>query len=165
MANIRSKQTEADKPFRKAMRQKIASRFGDLWEAVRKALDGSDPDGVHDVRVASRRLRAAMDVADGCFPNSWFEPLHHAVKEITGSLGEVRDREVMLEFLMKECDSAPASDRAGIDRLIVRIESELERARSEMTAFLESIAERGVPAEAARRFGPHAAAPAGEGTP
>ena len=39
-------------------------------EAVPVAIEGVDPEGVHDVRVASRRLRAAMDVAASAFPRT-----------------------------------------------------------------------------------------------
>ena len=103
------------------------------------AIEGSDPEGVHDVRVASRRLRAAMDVAVGCFPDAWYKPLHRAAKDITGALGEVRDRDVMLEFLAGEREKVPAGERAGIDRLIARLTSERDAARERMLVFLEDV--------------------------
>ncbi len=145
--------------YRSAMRDLIAARWGDVWRAVPVALAGEDPEGVHDVRVASRRLRAAMDVAAGCFPSSWYRPLHRAAKEITGALGEVRDRDVLLESLTQERRGAAAAERPGLDRLIDRIERERVAARAEMERFLAGVIEGGVPREAARRFGPLAAAP------
>ena len=146
-------------PYRSAMRDLIAARWGDVWRAVPVALAGEDPEGVHDVRVASRRLRAAMDVAAGCFPSSWYRPLHRAAKEITGALGEVRDRDVLLESLAQERQGAVAAERPGLDRLIDRVERERVAARAEMERFLAGVIEGGVPREAARRFGPLAAAP------
>jgi triphosphatase len=139
--------------YREAMRDLIGERFGRLWEAVPVAIEGDDPDGVHDVRVASRRLRAAMDVAGGCFPESWFAPLHKTAKAITASLGAVRDRDVLLEFLTAERASAPASDRPGIDRLLARVERERDAARNEMIAFLQSVEESGARKDSIRRFG------------
>ena len=50
------------------------------------------------MRVASRRLRAAMDVAR-LLPGKWYSASHRTAKEITGALGEVRDRDVLLEAL------------------------------------------------------------------
>ncbi|MER3486331.1 MAG: hypothetical protein C4345_10505 [Chloroflexota bacterium] len=50
-------------PYRGVMRDLIAARWGAVWRAVPVAIEGTDPEGVHDVRVASRRLRAAMDVS------------------------------------------------------------------------------------------------------
>jgi CHAD domain-containing protein len=143
----------AEMPFKQAMRSLIAPRFHAVWKAIPDALDESNPDGVHDVRVASRRLRAAMDVGADCFPKSWFRPLHQAAKEITSALGEVRDRDVLLEFLADERRSAPASDAPGVDRLISRVERERGQARAKMIRFLESVEDRKIEKVASRRFG------------
>ncbi len=100
-----------------------------------------------------------MDVAAPCFPRSWYRPLHAAAKEITGALGEVRDRDVLLEMLVKEWAEVPPAERPGIDRLIARIERERQTARTEMLAFLAGLDARGLPQEAAARFGPAAGSP------
>lgn len=147
-------------PYRAAMRDLIARRWGEVWRAVPVALAGDDIEGVHDVRVASRRLRAAMDVAGDCFPAGWYRPLRRAAKEITGALGGVRDRDVLIEAWSEERTTASAAERPGIDRLLARVEAERVVARAEMERFLADLIERGVPKEAARRFGPAAAAPA-----
>ena len=150
---------DPDQDFRSAMRRLIAHRWGDVWRAVPVALAGEDIEGVHDVRVASRRLRAAMDVAVDCFPANWYRPLHRAAKEITGALGEVRDRDVLLAALRSERAEAATAEWPGIDRLIARIEGERAAARAEMERFLRDLIDGGLPREAARRFGPAAAAP------
>ena len=93
------------------------------------ALAGEDIEGVHDVRVASRRLRAAMDVAAPVFPQRWYKALHRTAKEITGALGEVRDRDVLLEALRADREGAPLVERPGIDRIIDRVERERIAAR------------------------------------
>lgn len=147
-------------PFREAMRELIAERWRTLWKAVPVALAGHDIEGVHDVRVASRRLRAAMDVAVECFPADWYRALHRTAKEITGALGEVRDRDVLIEALTAERDAAPAVERPGIERLMARIEAERTEARAAMERYLNGLLAAGVAEEATRRFGPKAAPPA-----
>lgn len=149
-------------PYRKAMRELIGRRWGAVWKSAPVALAGDDIEGVHDVRVASRRLRAAMDVATECFPPRWYKPLHGTAKEITGALGEVRDRDVMIDYLTKDRDAAPEGERPGIDRLIARIERERVAARAEMENYLRDLVGGRVPAEAVRRFGPAAAPPTGK---
>lgn len=146
--------------YRSAMRTLIARRWGDVWRAVPVALAGEDIEGVHAVRVASRRLRAAMDVAVECFPAAWYRPLHRAAKEITGALGEVRDRDVLLDALAEARVTAAAAERPGIDRLVDRLDREREVAREEMARFFADLLAQGVPGEAARRFGAAAAPPA-----
>lgn len=146
--------------YRDAMVTLIGERWGEVWKAVPVALQGDDPEGVHDVRVASRRLRAAMDVAVECFPKSWYRPLHRTAKDITGALGEVRDRDVLLEALAKERAEAAPPERPGIDRLIDRIERERVAARVEMEAFLTDLLASDVPRDVVARFGPAAGVPA-----
>lgn len=138
--------------YRDAMRALIGDRWEEVWKAIPRAVEGSDIEGVHDVRVASRRLRAAMDVAAPAFPATWYKPLHKTAKEITSELGAVRDRDVMLEYLNAERAAIPPNERPGIDRLIARIDSERILARAEMEKFLQELAERGLREETRRRF-------------
>jgi CHAD domain-containing protein len=160
MAKVNDSDLSPEQSYRSAMRDLIAARWGAVWKAVPVAIAGEDIEGVHDVRVASRRLRAAMDVAVGCFPDSWYRPMHNLAKEITGALGEVRDRDVLLEHLTKQREAAAPGERPGIDRLIERVSRERETAREQMLAFLASLQERNAAGEAAKRFGPAAGLPA-----
>lgn len=157
MARVKERDLDPATSFRDAMRDLIAARFSAVWTALPVAIEGVDPEGVHDVRVASRRLRAAMDVAADSFPEAWYRQLHRAAKAITSELGDVRDRDVLLEFLRHERERAPAQELAGIDRLIARIETERTTAREQMLAFLNDLASAGVADESIRRFGSDAA--------
>lgn len=134
------------------MRSLIGARWEEVWKAIPRAAEGADIEGVHDVRVASRRLRAAMDVAVPAFPASWYKPLHRAAKEITSELGAVRDRDVLIEYLTEAREEAPLNERPGIDRLIARIDRERTAAREEMEAFLVQLADKGLHDETRRRF-------------
>jgi CHAD domain-containing protein len=145
---------DPNQDYRSAMRALIGARWAELWEAVPVALEGTDPEGVHKVRVASRRLRAAMDVATESFPKPWYRTLHKTAKQITGALGDVRDRDVQLEALGKLRARAKAAERPGIDHLIATIEAERTVARAEMTTFLTKLDKRGMRKETRRRFPP-----------
>ena len=136
------------------MTRLIAERWAAVWKAIPVALAGEDIEGVHDVRVASRRLRAAMDIAAPVFPRGWYRPLHRAAKAITTALGEVRDRDVLLGALAADRDAAPLAERPGIERLIARVERERADARVEMERFLREFLDGPIPGEVARRFGP-----------
>jgi CHAD domain-containing protein len=153
MSKPLSAELDPRQPYREAMRRLIDERWQDVWKAVPVAVAGEDPEGVHDVRVASRRLRAAMDVAANAFPASWYKLLHRIAKEITSELGEVRDRDVQIAYLMAEREQSSPGDHPGIDRLIARLEREREAARTEMLDYLAGLEERRVPEQTARRFG------------
>jgi triphosphatase len=157
MAKTDDPALDPSQSYESAMRALIARRWAAVWAAVPVAIAGEDIEGVHDVRVASRRLRAAMDVAVACFPASWYAPLHRVAKEITGALGEVRDRDVMIESLTRSRKKAPAAEHPGIDRLIARLERERDAAREEMVRFLDGLMTGDLPRMVAERFGPEAA--------
>ena len=141
-------------PFKEAMLELIGERWEEVWKVVPVAAEGVDPEGVHDVRVASRRLRAAMDVAVDVFDTDWYRSLHKLAKQITSELGEVRDRDVLLEAFRADRDSAPPEEWPGIDLVIERVDRERVAAREEMEQFLERLEKNNASAETARRFSP-----------
>jgi triphosphatase len=101
---------------------------------------GEDPEELHDMRVATRRLRAALDVFGEVLPPQ-FAVLSPEVAWLTSVLGSVRDLDVQLERL----DDAPewhtsweSPVDAPIGELRARIETERESARRELLHALES---------------------------
>jgi len=138
--------------YREAMREAIAAQWAAVWKAIPAVIDSDDPDAVHRVRVASRRLRAAMDVAPACFPPKWYRPLHKTSKAITRSLGEVRDRDVLLDALTREREQASAAERPGIDHMIAGVRRERKRERKKMLRFLLTLESEKIPKETKRRF-------------
>ena len=152
-AVLKGEASPPDADFRETMRALIADRWAVVWKTIPVALAGEDIEGVHDVRVASRRLRAAMDVAAPVFPQRWYKALHRTAKEITGALGEVRDRDVLLEALRADREGTPLVERPGIDRIIDRVERERIAARREMETYLRELLDSPVRGDAERRFG------------
>ena len=63
------------------------------------ARKGEDPEHIHRMRVASRRLRAAMPVFKSCFPEKKYRKWRKEIKNITSSLGDARDLDVQIGFL------------------------------------------------------------------
>jgi CHAD domain-containing protein len=83
--------------------------------AVAEAVESNeDVEAVHDMRVASRRLRAALSVFGTAFPHGRFARFDADVKAVTTSLGEARDLDVMIETLEALEATVPANERAGI---------------------------------------------------
>ena len=62
-------------------------------------MDTADIEGVHDMRVATRRLRAAMEIFAPCFPKKRHRGALREVKGLADLLGTRRDPDVMIERL------------------------------------------------------------------
>ena len=139
--------------FGTAMTALIGPRWERLWADLDRLQHGDDADAIHDIRVASRRLRAAMDVAAPCFPSEWYAPLHRTARDVTSALGEVRDRDVLLEALGKERKRADQADQPALDALIARVEHERTLARRSMREFLAVLESSGARTQTRHRFG------------
>ncbi|MGA2121808.1 MAG: CHAD domain-containing protein [Methanoregula sp.] len=76
-----------------------------LLEAFEKEIDGvkaaEDIEYIHRMRVASRRLRAALPLFRTCFPQKQYTRWMQEIAGITRALGEARDADVQIAFLVK----------------------------------------------------------------
>ena len=62
-------------------------------------LDTGDIERLHDMRVATRRLRAALEIFGPCFPHKRIEAALRDVKALADALEERRDRDVTIAAL------------------------------------------------------------------
>jgi len=66
-----------------------------------KAEQSFDPDSVHDLRVAIRRCRSMAEGFQAVDPEPSWKKMRKTGKELFGSLGELRDIHVMMEWTGK----------------------------------------------------------------
>jgi CHAD domain-containing protein len=114
----------------------VEVRAQELSDHAAGVLDVSDIERVHDMRVATRRLRAALEVFEPCFPRKRLRADLADVKKLADALGERRDRDVAIANLHQLAMKMPAPDRAGIDSLTDRLRDEQRRANEELAAFI-----------------------------
>lgn len=74
------------------------------------ALDGSDPEGVHQMRVALRRLRSAFSLFGWLFDPEERAWLGGEARTIVSSLGPARDWDVFLSELLAPVSAARPDD-------------------------------------------------------
>ncbi|MER7010998.1 CHAD domain-containing protein [Saccharopolyspora sp. NPDC000359] len=131
----------------------VVDRQAAIAEQVRAGLDnrlralaahdpgtrlGTDPEELHQMRVAVRRMRAMLQAARPFLDQSWSEPLRAELGWLGRALGPVRDLDVLLERLRQESADLPTDERAAAARLISGLEVEHGAARVEMLAALDS---------------------------
>ena len=103
-----------DDSFRTAAGKIIWTRFEEMLSFRDVALEGRDPEGVHDMRVASRRLRAALELFRDVFPKRRLKPLLGDVKRLADALGRVRDLDVMVDRLEQDRTGPPSRPLRGV---------------------------------------------------
>ncbi len=73
----------------------------DQWRANQAAaIDGRDPEGVHQMRVGLRRLRSALSIFKRLIPKSQLAWLQPGAKKTASTLGPARDWDVFLSDLL-----------------------------------------------------------------
>jgi CHAD domain-containing protein len=105
---------DADGAYAEAAARIVEVRGGELLENAHGVLDVSDIERLHDMRVATRRLRAALEIFGPCFPDRELKATLREVKALADALGERRDRDVTIAALAEMSDAMPAPDRPGI---------------------------------------------------
>ena len=128
----------ADTTYAEAAARIVAIRAEELADHARGVLDTSDIERVHDMRVATRRLRAALEVFEPCFPPEPFAQTLREVKRLADGLGERRDRDVAIAAMLGFNDQMPAPDRRGVSSLIERLREEQGEANLALAPMVEA---------------------------
>jgi CHAD domain-containing protein len=102
-------------PMAGAGRDYLAAQLKKLREAEPIARDGKDREGVHDMRVATRRLRENLRLlGEAGFNPTETGALRQKLKPLTRTLGKARDTDVFLEHLDTYDAQLPVDQRAGL---------------------------------------------------
>ena len=124
-------------PYGEVAARVLEVRGAELIEHSENVLDMSDIEGVHAMRVATRRLRAAIEIFRPCFPKDEGKRVLREVKALADALGERRDRDVAIDALEGFAASIAAPDRPGIRSLTDRFRSEQQQANVDLVPFVE----------------------------
>jgi CHAD domain-containing protein len=137
MAKARPVELDAEMTFSQAAAVTVATRSHELFAHAGRVLDVGEIERVHDMRVASRRLRAALEIFAPCFPRSEHREVLRDVKELADALGARRDPDVQLAELAKLRAQLPEADHAGVDLLVARVTDEQARGNVALREALE----------------------------
>ena len=122
--------------FREAATRSVQVRAEEVFEHSQNVLDMADIERVHDMRVATRRLRAVMEIFAEAFPRKEHRKLLKEVKALADALGERRDRDVAIAAMTAAADALTAADRPGIEHLIAELREEQAGANAALAEAL-----------------------------
>ncbi len=112
-------------------------RFDEMINLREAALDFSDIEGIHDMRVASRRLRSALADFLPFLKKRALNRPRRKLKSLAAVLGEVRDMDVAVDALEKLTKRADADVGKGIEIFISERKLRRERARIKLVTEIE----------------------------
>lgn len=112
-----------NQPFATAAALMVRARMEALW-ADRDLTLAGDTDALHDMRVSSRRLRAALDIAAPALSHHHARRLRRQTAGLTNALGAVRDRDVMIDSLKGLMEGADPLMQNELNQMIAVLADE-----------------------------------------
>ncbi|MEW5867670.1 MAG: CHAD domain-containing protein [Chloroflexota bacterium] len=99
---------------------------------------GEDIEALHDMRVATRRMRAAFEVFGEAFESKILKPHLLGLRAIGRALGTVRDLDVFMEKAQLYLETLPEEQRHGLDPLLAVWQEQRQAGRAVMLAHMDS---------------------------
>jgi len=129
---------QADDPMPDAACKILRFNFDRLlkWEAAVRS--DSDIEALHDMRVATRRMRAAWRVFDDSFRASRTRKIRRRLEKVADRLGAVRDLDVLIDGLETYRLGLDADVKPGLDPLLSSWRRERKSARTRLLDELDS---------------------------
>jgi CHAD domain-containing protein len=120
--------------------RRVLRRFFDRMLAREGAvLKDNDAEDVHQMRVASRRLRAALQIVDTVYDPAQVRRYRRGLRRVAQALADVRDLDVFREHVLAYQAALPADVREEIAPLVAAIEARRDEARA---ALLKDLRQR-----------------------
>ena len=138
MASARKVELDCEASFGAAARRVVKVRAKEVFEHSKGVLDLEDVERVHDMRVATRRLRAALEVFEDCFPRKRHHKALKRVKALADALGERRDLDVEIELLEGLAGEVSGNDRESLAALIEGLRARQRRANDDLTPYVRA---------------------------
>ena len=85
---------------------------------------GREPESLHQMRVATRKIRAVLHAAKPLLIPEWVDSLQKEVAWLTQVLGPARDLDVQLSYFRSEATNLAARDRQPLMRFVQQLESQ-----------------------------------------
>ncbi len=119
-------------PLWMAARGLLAGRGADFFSRWEKVAVTFDPEDIHDLRVASRRLREALALFAPCYPDKGISRLRKNVGKVTDILGDLRNIDEGLAFFRLEVKELGSEQEKEVAGFIASYEKKRETARKKL---------------------------------
>lgn len=125
-----------------ACRLLLSERGEDFFTRRDKALATADAEDIHDLRVASRRLREGLALFAPCYPPAQIVRLGKRFRRVTRALGAIRNTDEALLFFTPLAEELGDPCRVELERILVAFREERNRELDQLRGALREFAPR-----------------------
>jgi len=112
--------------------------FAEMLQKENPTRSGENIEDLHDMRVATRRMRSAFDVFEEAFKPKTIKRHLKGLRAVGHALGRVRDMDVLIEKLDYYISALEDTRREGLDPLMSAWRQERENGRQELITLFDS---------------------------
>ncbi len=112
----------------------LAEQYEELLAQDPGTRLGTDPEALHDHRVAIRRLRALLRAGRPLLDRVWADELRDSLKRAGHALAEARDLDVMMERLERDRSDLPEPERTGAGDVLAALRDRRARAQQQLVS-------------------------------
>jgi inorganic triphosphatase YgiF len=117
--------------------RRVLRRFFERMLAREEGVrSGEDHEDVHQMRVATRRLRASLAVVEGVFDPALVRQFRRTLRELAAHLGAVRDDDVFLDALLAYSETLEHREQPVLDPLLAAVRLDRAAARTRLHQYL-----------------------------
>lgn len=135
--DLRSPGVQPDDNLAEAGRKVMRYHFAQMLLHEAGTRLGEDIEELHDMRVATRRMRAAFEVFEAAFSQKATKPLLKGLRNTGRSLGKVRDLDVFVEKAQHYMETLPEEKRAGLQPLLQSWAEQRQAAQLDLIEYLD----------------------------
>ena len=99
---------------------------------------GNDPEDVHQLRVATRRLRSVLKTAAPILHRTWVDEIRSELGWLARELGPARDLDVLIPYLREEAGSLDPADRKALAPLFKKLDEARAATQKDVLEALRS---------------------------
>jgi len=130
---------DPSKVVKESLPKILLTRFSEMMSYEKGTLEGKDIEYLHDMRVSSRRLQAAMKIFRPVFPTKQYKKVYTQLRMLIRMLGEVRHYDVFINKLERYRDTLLDRDKLSLDLLIIKQNSIRSQKRKILNLYLKQL--------------------------
>jgi len=105
----------------------MAQHVRQLHAHLPGAISGDDPHDIHQMRVATRRLRACLEATAPVYDRDIVTGLRKRLRKLAQALGAVRDQDVLLMRLVSDAEARRNNEDTKLHTALEQIENQAEQ--------------------------------------
>ncbi|MGH7412066.1 MAG: CHAD domain-containing protein, partial [Candidatus Methylomirabilis sp.] len=103
--------------------------------------EGVDPEAIHDMRVALRRLQAALRLLKACYPPKRLRRYRRQLRTLLQTLGAVRDQDIIIGDLALHAEASADPVKEALARVMAQRRTVQQQERAKSLRLLDKLQE------------------------